>query len=63
MATSFQEVKFLIEVDEEKILQQIADECGFESVSHLSRFLKSNVGMTARQYRQKRLEIYKRSEG
>ncbi|WP_058306514.1 AraC family transcriptional regulator [Gracilibacillus massiliensis] len=62
MATRLQQVKFLLEVDEEKTLNQIADECGFESVSHFSRFFKANVGMTARQYRQKRLEIYKRSE-
>ncbi|SHN22523.1 AraC family transcriptional regulator [Gracilibacillus kekensis] len=62
MATRLQQVKFLLEVNEEKTLQQIADESGFESVSHFSRFFKSNVGMTARQYRQKRLEIYKRSE-
>ncbi|GAE91877.1 transcriptional regulator [Gracilibacillus boraciitolerans JCM 21714] len=60
MATRLRQVKFLLEVDEKKSLQQIADECGFESVSHFSRFFKANVGMTARNYRQKRLEIYKR---
>lgn len=62
MATRLQQVKFLLEMDESKTLQHIADECGFESVSHFSRFFKKNVGMTAKQYRQKRLKIYKRSE-
>lgn len=62
MATRLQQVKYLLEIDEGKTLQQIADECGFESVSHFSRFFKANVGMTAREYRQKRLEIYRRSD-
>ncbi|WP_163539913.1 AraC family transcriptional regulator [Gracilibacillus sp. YIM 98692] len=62
MATRLQQAKYLLEMNEEKTVQQIADECGFESVSHFSRFFKSHVGMTARQYRKKRLAIYKRSE-
>ncbi|UOQ48504.1 AraC family transcriptional regulator [Gracilibacillus caseinilyticus] len=62
MATRLQQVKFLLEVEVDKTLEQVANECGFESVSHFSRFFKNHVGMTARSYRQKRLEIYKRSD-
>ncbi|MDX8047639.1 AraC family transcriptional regulator [Gracilibacillus sp. S3-1-1] len=62
MATRLKQVKFLLEIEENKSLQQIADECGFESVSHFSRFFKKHVGITAKKYRQKRLEIDKGSE-
>ncbi|MFC4389074.1 AraC family transcriptional regulator [Gracilibacillus marinus] len=62
MATRLQQVKFLLEIEEDKTLQQLSDECGFESASHFSRFFKEHVGITAKEYQRRRLEIYKRSE-
>ncbi|GAB2537665.1 AraC family transcriptional regulator [Gracilibacillus alcaliphilus] len=58
MAVRLQQVKYLLEAEAAKPIQQIADACGFESASHFSRFFKNSVGMTARQYRQERLAIY-----
>ena len=58
MAVRLQRVKYLLEMEIEKPIQQVADECGFESASHFSRFFKSAVGMTARHYRQRRLDVY-----
>lgn len=35
----------------DKTVQQIADECGFESLSHFSRYFKAKFGITPSQYR------------
>ncbi|RDW21882.1 AraC family transcriptional regulator [Oceanobacillus arenosus] len=52
------QVKFLLEMEPDKALKDIANECGFESVSHFSRYFREKVGVTAREYRSKRLKIY-----
>ncbi|PWU69493.1 AraC family transcriptional regulator [Gracilibacillus dipsosauri] len=59
MACRLKQVQYLLEVEERKTLQQIADESGFESVSHLSRFFKKQMGITAKTYRMERLKIFK----
>ncbi|WP_066189760.1 MULTISPECIES: helix-turn-helix transcriptional regulator [Gracilibacillus] len=63
MAVRLQQVKYLLEMDTDKSMQQIADQCGFESASHFSRFFKQSVGMTAKQYRKQRLQIYHSVKG
>jgi AraC family transcriptional regulator, melibiose operon regulatory protein len=53
------QVKFLLEMEPDKALKDIAIECGFESVPHFSRYFRESVGVTAREYRNGRLKIYR----
>ncbi|SER43000.1 AraC-type DNA-binding protein [Gracilibacillus ureilyticus] len=55
MGCRLTQVKYLLEMEPEKALKDIAYECGFESVSHFSRYFREKVGVTAKQYRQIRL--------
>lgn len=52
------QVKYLLEMEPDKALKDISYDCGFESVSHFSRFFKEKVGMTPREYRYRRLNFY-----
>jgi AraC-like DNA-binding protein len=56
MGCRLTQVKYLLEMEPNKQLKEIADECGFESVSHFSRFFRQQVGMTAKEYRRLRLK-------
>ena len=58
MGCRLTQVKYLLEMEPEKSLKVIAFECGFESVSHFSRYFKEKVGVTAKEFRQNRLKIY-----
>jgi AraC family transcriptional regulator, melibiose operon regulatory protein len=49
------QVKYSLEMEPEKALKDIAYDCGFESVSHYSRFFREKVGVTAKEYRRIRL--------
>ncbi|SFM13986.1 AraC-type DNA-binding protein [Gracilibacillus orientalis] len=55
MGCRLTQVKYLLEMESHKPLKDIAYECGFESVSHFSRFFREKVGVTAKQYRHIRL--------
>ncbi|MFC4403452.1 AraC family transcriptional regulator [Gracilibacillus xinjiangensis] len=55
MGCRLTQVKYLLEMEPDKPLKDIAYECGFESVSHFSRFFREKVGVTAKQYRHIRL--------
>lgn len=52
------QVKYLLEMEPDKALKDIANESGFESVSHFSRYFREKVGVTAREYRRLRQQIY-----
>ncbi len=55
MAYRLTQVKYLLEVEPTKPLKEIAFHCGFESVSHFSRYFSGKVGVTAKEYRRLRL--------
>ncbi|WP_209123813.1 helix-turn-helix domain-containing protein [Alkalihalobacillus sp. BA299] len=55
MGCRLTQVKYLLEIELDKPLKDIAYECGFESVSHFSRFFRQQVGMTPKEYRRFRL--------
>ncbi|MGP4040758.1 AraC family transcriptional regulator [Gracilibacillus sp. D59] len=55
MGCRLTQVKYLLEMEPHKPLKDIAYECGFESVSHFSRFFREKVGVTANHYRHIRL--------
>ncbi|RKQ32294.1 helix-turn-helix transcriptional regulator [Oceanobacillus halophilus] len=58
MGSRLMQAKYLLEAEPDKALKDIANESGFESVSHFSRYFKSKVGVTAKEYRRERLKIY-----
>ncbi|WP_197046765.1 AraC family transcriptional regulator [Oceanobacillus salinisoli] len=58
MGSRLTQAKYLLEAEPRKALKEIANESGFESVSHFSRYFKSKVGVTAKEYRRNRLKIY-----
>lgn len=58
MGCRLTQVKYLLEMEPTKSLKEIAHESGFESVSHFSRYFKEKVGVTAKDFRQRRLKIY-----
>ncbi|MDQ0256737.1 AraC-like DNA-binding protein [Evansella vedderi] len=51
------QVKYLLEMEPDKPLKDIAYECGFESVAHFSRYFREKVGVTAKEYRRLRLAM------
>ncbi|GAA0292383.1 AraC-like DNA-binding protein [Gracilibacillus halotolerans] len=52
------QVKYLLEMEPDKALKDVSNECGFESVSHFSRYFKEKVGVTPKEYRNRRLNFY-----
>ncbi|QGH33931.1 helix-turn-helix domain-containing protein [Gracilibacillus salitolerans] len=58
MACRLKQVKYLLEAEEKKPVQEIAYESGFENISHFSRYFKEKIGIPPREYRKKRLAIY-----
>lgn len=59
MVCRLNQTKYLLEMEPEKSIKDIAYESGFESASHFSRYFRSNVGKTAREYRHHRLKLFK----
>ena len=57
MTCRLAQVKFLLEMEPSKPLKDVSFECGFESVSHFSRFFKEKVGITPKEYRYDRLQF------
>lgn len=55
MGCRLTQVKYLLEMEPDKPLKDIAYESGFESVSHFSRYFREKVGVTAKEYRRLRL--------
>ena len=58
MACRLIQVKYLLEMEPDKSIKDVADESGFESASHFSRYFRDKVGVTAREYRLQRQKIY-----
>ncbi|WP_407271863.1 AraC family transcriptional regulator [Radiobacillus sp. PE A8.2] len=58
MGCRLTQVKYLLEMEPKKSLKDIAFECGFESVSHFSRYFREKVGVTAKEYRNLRIQIF-----
>lgn len=54
MGCRLNRVKQLLVTEPEKALKDIANDSGFESVSHFSRYFREKVGMTAKVYRNQR---------
>ncbi|MBP2079065.1 helix-turn-helix transcriptional regulator [Oceanobacillus polygoni] len=63
MASRLTQVKYLLEMEPKKSIKDIAIESGFESASHFSRYFREHVGMTAGEFRRKRLKIYSEENG
>ncbi len=57
MGCRLRQVKYLLEMETDKPLKDIAYECGFESVPHFSRYFREKVGVTAKKYRSLRTQI------
>lgn len=58
MGCRLTQVKYLLEMEPNKPLKDIAFDCGFQSVSHFSRVFHKKVGVTAKEYRRLRQNIY-----
>ncbi|MFA9556743.1 AraC family transcriptional regulator [Evansella sp. AB-rgal1] len=54
MGCRLTQAKFLLEMKKEMSVKDVSFECGFESVSHFSRYFKSKIGVTAKEYRRSR---------
>ncbi|WP_172840438.1 AraC family transcriptional regulator [Virgibacillus phasianinus] len=54
MGCRLTQVKYLLEMEPDKALKEVASESGFESVSHFSRYFREKVGMTASEFRRLR---------
>lgn len=59
MECRLNEAKYLLEMEPDKTIKNIAYDCGFESAAHFSRYFRSKVGNTARAYRQARRATFK----
>lgn len=55
MERRLNQAKFLLEMKPDKKVKEIAKACGFNSDAHFSRFFRKEIGMTALEYRRKRL--------
>nr|WP_239094044.1 AraC family transcriptional regulator [Bacillus sp. B15-48] len=51
MATRITQAKYMLAMEPNKPLRDISFDCGFESASHFSRYFKSKVGMSPKDYR------------
>lgn len=58
MHTRLKHARYILEAKSDMSIEQVAYESGFESPSHFSRYFKSKVGMSPKDYRKKRLEIF-----
>ncbi|SER49960.1 AraC-type DNA-binding protein [Gracilibacillus ureilyticus] len=60
MACRMKQAKYLLEAEEKMAIQQIAFKCGFENASHFSRYFKEKEGVSPKEFRKKRLELFKK---
>lgn len=58
MACRLTQVKYLLEMEPETSIKDVAHKSGFESASHFSRHFRDKVGMTAKEYRLSRQRLY-----
>ena len=56
------QAKYLLEMEPDKAMKDIAFASGFESASHFSRYFRNKVGITAGAYRRKRLNTFTKGE-
>jgi AraC family transcriptional regulator, melibiose operon regulatory protein len=56
MATRITQAKYMLALEPNKPLRDVSFDCGFESASHFSRYFKSKVGMTPKDYRKLQIE-------
>ena len=58
MASRLTQAKYLLEIELDKPIKDVAYDSGFESVSHFSRYFKTNVGVTPKEFRRQRQKKY-----
>ncbi len=58
MASRLTQAKYLLEMELDKPIKDVAYNSGFESVSHFSRYFKNNVGVSPKEYRRNRQKKY-----
>lgn len=58
MACRLTQVKYLLEMEPDQSIKDVASESGFESASHFSRYFRDKVGVTAKEYRLSRQRLY-----
>ncbi|WP_449539058.1 AraC family transcriptional regulator [Ferdinandcohnia sp. Marseille-Q9671] len=51
MATRLTQAKYMLVLESDKPLKDVAFDCGFESASHFSRYFKQKVGISPKDYR------------
>ena len=56
------QAKYLLEMKPDEALKEIAFASGFESASHFSRYFRDKMGVTAGEYRRKRLTTFVKGE-
>lgn len=61
MGCRLNHAKYLLEVEPDKPIHEVAFASGFESASHFSRYFHKQVGITASKYRRHRLKDYHQS--
>lgn len=58
MACRLTQVKYLLEMEPQTSIKDVAHKSGFESAAHFSRYFRDKVGMTAKEYRLSRQTLY-----
>lgn len=60
MGCRLNHAKYLLEVEPDKPIHEVALASGFESAAHFSRYFHAQVGLTATNYRRHRLKLYEK---
>lgn len=58
MHTKLRHARYLLEAKATLPIEEVAYESGFENASHFSRYFKGKIGMSPKEYRKRRLEIF-----
>lgn len=58
MHTRLRHARYLLEAKAKMPIEEVAYESGFENASHFSRYFKGKLGISPKEYRKKRLEIF-----
>ncbi|WP_058306623.1 AraC family transcriptional regulator [Gracilibacillus massiliensis] len=60
MACRIKKAKYLLETEQHQTIKHIAQQCGFENPTHFSRYFKEKESISPKDYRNQRLQFYRR---
>lgn len=58
MEVRLKEAKYILEMEPDIPIKDVASQCGFESAAHFSRYFRSKIGITPSAYRKNRLMLF-----